>query len=89
MIPIEIHVFPCLNDNYGFLVHDQESGFTAAVDTPEAETILAELSKKNWNLTHIFNTHSDRKSALAKIGHGSNQVNTLKYPNSFRTYAGQ
>jgi len=57
MIPIEIHMFPCLNDNYGFLVHDQESGFTAAVDTPEAETILAELSKKNWNLTHIFNTH--------------------------------
>ncbi len=67
MIPIEIHMFPCLNDNYGFLVHDQESGFTAAVDTPEAETILAELSKKNWNLTHIFNTHHHADHAGGNI----------------------
>jgi len=32
---LEIALFPCLSDNYGFLIHDPESGETAAIDTPE------------------------------------------------------
>jgi len=57
MSAIEIHLFPCLNDNYGYLLHDSESGLTASVDTPEADPILKALDEKNWQLTHIFNTH--------------------------------
>ena len=57
MKPIEIHMFPCLRDNYGFLLHDTEAGVTAAVDTPEAGPILAALEEKGWRLTHILNTH--------------------------------
>ena len=41
MSPIEIHMFPCLADNYGYLLHDADSGTTAAVDTPDATAILA------------------------------------------------
>ena len=49
--------FPCLSDNYGYLIHDATTGHTAAVDTPEAAAYEAELQKRGWTLTHIFNTH--------------------------------
>jgi hydroxyacylglutathione hydrolase len=57
MQPIEIHMFPCLSDNYGYLIHDAENDLTAAIDTPSAAAIQAALRAKGWRLTHIFNTH--------------------------------
>ncbi len=54
---LDIHMFPCFTDNYGYLVHDSESGETACIDTPEPEKILKELEKKKWKLTCILNTH--------------------------------
>lgn len=57
MAKLEIHQFPCLNDNYGYLVHEPLSGATAAIDTPEVKPILAALEEKGWTLTHILNTH--------------------------------
>jgi hydroxyacylglutathione hydrolase len=54
---LTIHMFPCLADNYGYLLHDDESGETAAVDTPDAAEIALQLDAKGWRLTHIFNTH--------------------------------
>ncbi|HEX7082003.1 MAG TPA: hydroxyacylglutathione hydrolase [Gammaproteobacteria bacterium] len=57
MSEIEVQMFPCLTDNYGFLVHDREAGVTAAIDTPEVRPILAALEKNGWTLTHILNTH--------------------------------
>ncbi|MFZ1989473.1 MAG: hydroxyacylglutathione hydrolase [Alphaproteobacteria bacterium] len=56
-MPLEIHQFPCLKDNYGYLIHDRASGQTAAVDTPDAARILDEAGKKGWRITHILNTH--------------------------------
>jgi hydroxyacylglutathione hydrolase len=49
--------FPCLDDNYGYLIHDETTGATAAVDTPDAAAYNAELQKRGWKLTHILNTH--------------------------------
>lgn len=57
MASLQIHQFPCLNDNYGYLVHEPSSGMTAAIDTPEVKPILAALAEKGWKLTHILNTH--------------------------------
>jgi len=54
---LEIHQFPCLSDNYGFLVHDAASGETTAIDTPDASAILRECGKRGWRLTQIWNTH--------------------------------
>ncbi len=54
---LDIHQFPCLEDNYGFLVHEPQSGRTAAVDTPDADAVLAALKAKGWTLTDIWNTH--------------------------------
>jgi hydroxyacylglutathione hydrolase len=57
MSEIEIRMFPCLTDNYGFLLHDSVAGMTAAVDTPDADAIRAALDAEGWTLTHILNTH--------------------------------
>lgn len=54
---MEIHQFECLSDNYGYLLHDSESGVTACVDTPDLDAIERALAHKGWSLTHIFNTH--------------------------------
>ena len=53
----EVFQFPCLSDNYGYLLHDADSGATATIDTPEADAINAALEEKGWQLTHILNTH--------------------------------
>lgn len=54
---LEVHMFPCLSDNYGFLIHDPEADVTAVIDTPEVAPINAALEEKGWRLTHILNTH--------------------------------
>ncbi len=52
-----IHQFLCLADNYGVLIHDGETGHTAAIDAPDAAAIERHLSAKGWRLTHILTTH--------------------------------
>lgn len=54
---LEIAQFPCLHDNYAFLLHDSDSGETAAIDTPDGPAIESELDRRGWHLTHILNTH--------------------------------
>ena len=54
---IEVHQFPCLSDNYCWLVRDEAADVTAVVDTPEVEPINRALEEKGWRLTHILNTH--------------------------------
>jgi hydroxyacylglutathione hydrolase len=56
-MPLHVHQFPCLNDNYGFLVRDEASGETACIDTPDARAVLAELDRLDWPLKLILNTH--------------------------------
>ncbi len=55
---LHVRLFPCLNDNYGFLVRDDATGTVATVDTPDAAAILAELDRSGWGrLDLILNTH--------------------------------
>jgi len=54
---LQIHQFPCLSDNYGFLAHDPATGETAAIDTPDASEYLAQANAKGWTITQIWNTH--------------------------------
>ncbi len=57
MSGLEIEQFICGADNYAVIIHEPESGATAAIDTPEAGPIRAVLSRKGWRLSHIFTTH--------------------------------
>lgn len=54
---LQIHQFPCLSDNYGFLLHDPASGETACIDTPDAGEYLHQADLKGWTITQIWNTH--------------------------------
>ncbi len=56
-MPLEIHQFPCLSDNYGFLVHDPVSEETTCIDTPDGEAYLREAASRGWQITQIWNTH--------------------------------
>lgn len=53
----ETHLFLCLKDNYGVLLHDTETGDTAAIDAPDAAPVEAALKQKGWHLTDILVTH--------------------------------
>src|SRR3954470_10976124 len=56
-MPAQTHLFRCLQDNFGVLVHDPASGKTAAIDAPEAAPIEAALKATGWKLTDILVTH--------------------------------
>jgi hydroxyacylglutathione hydrolase len=53
----QTRLFLCLKDNFGVLVHDPDSGATAAVDAPEAAPVEAALAATGWRLTDILVTH--------------------------------
>jgi len=53
----EIRLFPCLSDNFGYLIHDPETKATASIDAPEAAPIAAKLKQKGWKLDQILVTH--------------------------------
>jgi hydroxyacylglutathione hydrolase len=53
----QTQLFYCLKDNFGVLLHDPDSGATAAIDAPEAAPVEAALRAKGWRLTDILVTH--------------------------------
>jgi hydroxyacylglutathione hydrolase len=68
-MPAETHLFPCLKDNYGVLLHDPSTGTTAAIDAPEAAAVEAALAEKGWRLTDILVTHhhADHTDGIAEL----------------------
>ena len=56
----EIRLFPCLTDNFGYLIHDPETKATASIDAPEAGPITKALEREGWRLTDILITHHHR-----------------------------
>ncbi|MGQ3353778.1 MAG: hydroxyacylglutathione hydrolase [Phreatobacter sp.] len=53
----DVHMFTCLSDNFGALIHDRATGATAAIDVPEAAPVLAAAQEKGWTISHILVTH--------------------------------
>jgi hydroxyacylglutathione hydrolase len=68
-MPAAIRIVPCLNDNYGYLVHDPATGATASIDAPEAAPLIAALDKEGWKLTDILVTHhhGDHVGGIAEL----------------------
>ncbi|KQT17833.1 MULTISPECIES: hydroxyacylglutathione hydrolase [Bradyrhizobium] len=65
----EIRTFTCLNDNFGYLIHDVETKATASIDAPEAGPILEALEREGWQLTDILITHhhGDHVGGVAEL----------------------
>src|ERR1700752_3066100 len=63
------HLFLCLKDNFGVLVHDPVNGATAAIDAPEAAPVEAALKATGWKLTDILVTHhhADHTGGIAEL----------------------
>ena len=68
-MPAKTHLFVCLQDNYGVLVHDTASGATAAIDAPEAAPIETALNQTGWKLSDILVTHhhADHTDGIAEL----------------------
>ncbi|UTD30309.1 hydroxyacylglutathione hydrolase [Bradyrhizobium sp. WD16] len=68
-MPAEIRLFPCLSDNFGYLIHDPASKATASIDAPEAAPIIKALQHEGWTLTDILITHhhADHVGAVAEL----------------------
>ena len=68
-MPAETKLFLCLKDNYGVLIHDSETGATAAIDAPEAAPVEAALKATGWTLSAILVTHhhGDHTGGIAEL----------------------
>ena len=65
----QVHLFMCLRDNFGVLLHDPGSGRTAAIDAPEAAPVEAALKATGWTLTDILVTphHHDHTGGIEAL----------------------
>jgi hydroxyacylglutathione hydrolase len=65
----QTHLFRCLQDNFGVLLHDPATGATAAIDAPEAAPVEAALKATGWRLTDILVTHhhADHTDGIAEL----------------------
>src|SRR6266702_1719389 len=68
-MPAQTRLVFCLKDNFGVLVHDPQSGATAAIDAPEAGPVEAALKATGWKLTDILVTHyhHDHTGGIAEL----------------------
>ncbi len=55
--PLHVIQIAVLQDNYSYLLHDSETGSTAALDPAADPKITAELKRRRWALHAIWNTH--------------------------------
>ena len=54
---IKIEIIPCLQDNYSYLIIDENKNDACVVDPSEAKPIINFIEKENINLKYILNTH--------------------------------
>ena len=57
MSRFEVLQFNARSDNFGVMMHDPDSGATAAIDAPDADTVIQALAAREWKLTDILVTH--------------------------------
>jgi hydroxyacylglutathione hydrolase len=65
----EIRLFPCLSDNFGYLIHDPATKATASIDAPESGPVIQALEREGWTLTDILITHhhNDHVGGVAEL----------------------
>ena len=56
-MPLTVHQFACLEDNYGFLIRDDATGKVGCIDTPEGAAVIAAAEAMGWPIDMVLNTH--------------------------------
>ena len=54
---MRVEIIPCLQDNYSYLIIDDDNNSACVVDPGEAKPIVDYLKNKNIKLRYILNTH--------------------------------
>ena len=54
---LEVVPVPAFADNYIWLVHDEAGGETAVIDPGDAAPVLAEVERRGWTVSQVWNTH--------------------------------
>ena len=54
---MKIKVIPCLQDNYAYIIIDEENNIACVVDPSEAKPIIEFLENTQIELKFILNTH--------------------------------
>ena len=54
---MEIVAVPVLTDNYVWLIHNRDTGETAAVDPSVSDPVLDAAAARRWLITQVLNTH--------------------------------
>ena len=54
---MQITTIPCLNDNYAYIIEENNSKTVGVVDPSEALPVISFLKNKNLKLNYILNTH--------------------------------
>ncbi|KQM76233.1 hydroxyacylglutathione hydrolase [Sphingomonas sp. Leaf22] len=54
---MEVVRVPVLSDNYAWLLHDDASGETVAIDPGEGQKLLDAAAARGWTIGAIWNTH--------------------------------
>lgn len=54
---LEVVRIPVLSDNYVWLIHDDVSGETVAIDPAVADPVLEAAAARGWTIDQIWNTH--------------------------------
>ena len=54
---MEIIAVPVLTDNYVWLIHNDDTDETAAVDPSVSDPVLDAAAVRGWSITQVLNTH--------------------------------
>ena len=79
---MKIQIIPCLQDNYSYLIIDEENNIACVVDPSEADPIIEYLENTKIKLKFILNTHHHYDHV------GGNQKLKEKYGASVVGYQG-
>ena len=79
---MKIQIIPCLQDNYSYLIIDEENNTACVIDPSEADPIIEYLENNKIKLNFILNTHHHYDHV------GGNQKLKEKYGASVVGYSG-
>lgn len=54
---LKVFPLPALNDNYIFVLRDEDQDITAVVDPAEPQPVIDFLNNQGWSLNKVLNTH--------------------------------
>ena len=54
---MNIHIIPCLKDNYAYIIENEKTKNACVIDPSESAPVLSFLEKNKLNLKYILNTH--------------------------------